>query len=44
METFLFLLVAMIVLNLAAWKWGIDSSDGIDSSEWERRHLWVGFH
>jgi hypothetical protein len=44
METILFLLVALIVLNLAAWKWGVDSSDGIDSPEWERRRAWTGFH
>jgi hypothetical protein len=44
METILFLLVALIVLDLAAWKWGAASSDGIDSSEWERRQAWSGFH
>jgi hypothetical protein len=37
MEIILFLLAALIVLDLAAWKWGVDSGDGIDSPEWERR-------
>lgn len=44
METILFLLVALIALNLAAWKWGVDSGDGIGSPEWERRQTWEGFH
>jgi hypothetical protein len=44
MEIILFLLAALIVLDLAAWKWGVDSGDGIDSPEWERRQAWTGFH
>lgn len=44
MEIILFLLVTLIVLDLAVWKWGVDSDDGIDSTEWERRHSWLGFH
>lgn len=44
MEIILFLFVTLIVLDLAAWKWGVDSGDGIDSAEWERRRAWTGFH
>jgi hypothetical protein len=25
-------------------RWGFDSTDGINSLEWMRRHLWDGFH
>lgn len=39
----LFLLVALIVLDLVAWRWGADSSDGFESLEWERRRRWRGF-
>ena len=36
---FLLLLVLMLVraVNIAAWRWGVDSTDGPCSSEWERR-------
>ena len=40
----LFLLELLIILNIAAWKWGVDSTDGIDSLEWERRRFWTAFH
>jgi hypothetical protein len=40
----LVLLELLIILNIAAWKWGVDSTDGIDSPEWERRQSWNGFH
>ena len=40
----LILLLAIIVLDLAAQRWGVDSSDGIHSLEWMRRQLWYGFH
>jgi hypothetical protein len=36
--------VALIALDLAALRWGFDSSDGINSPEWERRQKWYGFH
>jgi hypothetical protein len=38
------LLVALIVLDLAALRWGANSSDGINSPEWKRRQDWPGFH
>jgi len=31
METFLFLLLAVIVLDLAAMRWGVDSRDGFNN-------------
>ncbi len=38
------ILVAYIALALAAPRWGVDSTDGINSAEWERRQRWYGFH
>ncbi len=39
-----FLLIALIVLDIAALQRGANSSDGINSPEWERRQNWPGFH
>jgi len=36
MELAIFVL-ALILLDLAAWRWGVDSSDGLNSLEWEHR-------
>jgi hypothetical protein len=36
-------LVALIALALAALRLGVDSTDGINSPEWERRQRWYGF-
>ncbi len=44
MFTLCFLLIALIVLDIAACRWGTNSSDGIDSLEWKRRQEWLGFH
>ncbi len=44
MDTLCFLLIALIVLGIAAYRWGADSSDGISSPEWKRRQEWPGFH
>jgi hypothetical protein len=35
--------VALIALDLAALRWGFDSSDGVNSPAWERRQKWYGF-
>ncbi|MGB8348299.1 MAG: hypothetical protein WCD86_25680 [Ktedonobacteraceae bacterium] len=43
MEFILFLL-ALILLDLAATRWGADSRDGMNSPEWLRRQEWHGFH
>jgi hypothetical protein len=40
----LILLLTIIVLDLAAQRWGVNSTDGIHSLEWMRRQLWYGFH
>ncbi len=37
-------LIAQIALALAAFCWGADSTDGVNSPEWERRQRWYGFH
>ena len=37
-------LVSLIALDLTALRWGFDSSDGVNSPEWERRQQWYGFH
>ncbi len=39
----LIVLLLLIVLAASAWWWGVDSTDGIDSGEWERRRHWHGF-
>ncbi len=30
-------LLAMLAFDLAAWRWGFDSTDSVDSREWARR-------
>lgn len=43
MDIFFFWLVVLlglIMLDLAAWWWGFDSRDSINSAEWERRKTW----
>lgn len=41
---FLVIVVMLVVLDLAAMRWGAISLDGLDSPEWERRQRWYGFH
>lgn len=36
----LVVLILIIVLDIAALAWGVDSRDGINSPEWERRLQW----
>lgn len=38
------IVIAQIALALAAILWGVNSADGINSPEWERRQSWYGFH
>lgn len=40
----LIFLLTIIALDLASQRWGVDSTDGINSLEWERRQHWYGFH
>jgi len=44
MSILFLLILAVVVLSLAAYRWGANSSDGVNSSEWERRQRWFGFH
>jgi hypothetical protein len=37
------IVIAFVALALAAPRWGVKSSDGIHSPEWERRQRWYGF-
>jgi hypothetical protein len=32
--------VCLLALAVAAPLWGVDSTDGVDSPEWERRRTW----
>ncbi len=38
----LIILAALVSLALAAWRWGVDSTDGVDSREWSLRRSWRG--
>lgn len=38
MLTFLLFLVLFIVVDIAAMRWGFNSTDEFDSPEWQRRH------
>jgi hypothetical protein len=40
MLTILALLGLLVLLNIAAWFGAVDSSDGINSPEWEHRRAW----
>ena len=44
MSTLYFLLAALLVLDIAACRWGATSSDGFNSPEWKQRQDWSGFH
>jgi hypothetical protein len=44
MVTIFVFVVALILLDLLALRWGSDSRDGINSIEWERRRAWLAFH
>ena len=39
----LIVLLILVTLAAGAWRWGVDSLDGVDSPEWERRRQWRGF-
>ncbi|MBX5450082.1 hypothetical protein [Thermogemmatispora sp.] len=40
MISILVLVVLILLLDLAAMRWGADSRDGPDSQEWQRRGSW----
>ncbi len=35
--TILYIIIGLVILDIAALRWGADSRDGIDSAEWRRR-------
>ena len=35
-------LFGLLVFEVAAWRWGVNSTDGLNSPEWERRRTWWG--
>jgi hypothetical protein len=37
------ILFALIALALSAFRWGVNSTDDINSTEWEHRQRWYGF-
>lgn len=41
METLLILILLFIVLDLVALHWGFDSTEKLESPEWERRWMWA---
>ena len=40
MLTIVMLLLALVLFDLIAMRRGIDSTDGVNSCEWERRQHW----
>lgn len=36
----LILLALLLAVDLAAWRWGVDSRERVDDVEWQRRRLW----
>jgi hypothetical protein len=44
METLLIMILLLVVLGIASIRWGVNSSDGLNSPEWVRRQNWKGFH
>jgi hypothetical protein len=44
METIIILLVALLLFDVAAFLWGCDSRDSVDSAEWEKREYRQAFY
>ena len=40
MITILVLVLAFVLLDMAALRWGTNSTEGINSCEWSRREHW----
>jgi hypothetical protein len=41
--TLIVILFVLVLLNVAVWRWGQDSTEPLDSPEWERRRVWRGY-
>jgi hypothetical protein len=44
MELIVILLVALLLFDVAAFLWGFDSRESVDSAEWERRKYRRSFY
>ncbi|MEO8286723.1 MAG: hypothetical protein ABI670_09840 [Chloroflexota bacterium] len=42
MEGLLIFVLGIILLDLAAIRWGVDTTDGPGSNEWQKRRAWDG--
>lgn len=40
MIALLIFILAVVLLDMAAMRWGVDTTEGIDSGEWSRREHW----
>ena len=40
MEMLLVILIALIILDIAARHWGVNSTEDVNSPEWSRRKEW----
>ena len=40
MEAIVIFIVAAILLDLAALRWGVDSREDVNDREWQRRQAW----
>jgi hypothetical protein len=40
MIALLILVLAFVLLDMAALRWGVDSTEDINSREWDRRAYW----
>ena len=36
------ILIGLVSLGIAAWRWGVDTTEDVDSHEWRRRQDWPG--
>jgi hypothetical protein len=42
MEMLLVIVIALIILDLAARRWSVNSTEDFNSPEWDRRKNWGG--
>ena len=38
-----FIVIGLVLIDIAAVRWGADSRESVDSPEWTRRKSWRGF-
>ena len=39
----LLIVAVLLLLGIAATHWGVDSREGVNDPEWDRRKAWRGF-